>query len=63
MLRRLFEYRFDRGRGLNGHSFGNLFLTALTEITGASHRAIQEAARILNVQGRVQWSEGAEELR
>ncbi len=53
MLRQLFEYRFDRGRGLNGHNFGNLLLTALTEITGAPDLAIQEAARILNVRGRV----------
>ena len=53
MLRRLFEYRFDRGLGLNGHSFGNLLLTALTEITGASDTAIQEAAKILNVKGSV----------
>jgi uncharacterized cofD-like protein len=53
MLRQLFEYRFNRGRGLNGHSFGNLLLTALTEITGAPDLAIQEAARILNVRGRV----------
>jgi uncharacterized cofD-like protein len=53
MLRRLFEYRFDRGHGLNGHNFGNLLLTALTEITGAPDQAIQEAAKILNVRGRV----------
>src|ERR1700732_3065951 len=33
-LSRLFQYRFDTGRGLKGHSFGNLFLTALTHITG-----------------------------
>jgi len=53
MLRRLFEYRFDRGRGLNGHNFGNLFLTALTEITGRPDLAIQEAAKILNIKGQV----------
>jgi uncharacterized cofD-like protein len=53
MLRRLFEYRFNRGHGLNGHSFGNLLLTALTEITGSPDGAIQEAAQILNVRGRV----------
>ena len=34
LLSRLFQYRFDAGRGLKGHSFGNLFLTALTTITG-----------------------------
>src|SRR5438552_2391752 len=35
LLRQLFNYRFDKGSGLDGHSFGNLFLTALTEITGS----------------------------
>ena len=34
LLSRLFQYRFQSGRGLKGHSFGNLFLTALTHITG-----------------------------
>src|SRR5580693_10172784 len=34
LLSRLFQYRFKAGRGLKGHSFGNLFLTALTDITG-----------------------------
>ena len=34
LLSRLFQYRFDAGRGLRGHSFGNLFLTALTNVTG-----------------------------
>ena len=34
LLSRLFQYRFQTGRGLKGHSFGNLFLTALTHITG-----------------------------
>jgi uncharacterized cofD-like protein len=53
MLRRLFEYRFDRGNGLNGHSFGNLLLTVLTELTGSTDLAIFEAARLLNVKGTV----------
>lgn len=53
MLRHLFNYRFQRGRGLSGHTFGNLFLTALTEITGATDLAIAEAARILGIRGRV----------
>ena len=52
-LRDLFEYRFDKGNGLNGHSFGNLFLTALAELTGSTERAIQEAAELLNVRGTV----------
>lgn len=53
MLRRLFEYRFNKGDGLSGHTFGNLLITALTELTGSTDRAIAEASRILNVRGRV----------
>ena len=34
LLSRLFQYRFESGRGLKGHSFGNLFLTAMTHLTG-----------------------------
>lgn len=52
-LRRLFEFRFNRGNGLNGHSFGNLFLTALTELTGSTDGAILEAAKLLGVRGTV----------
>ena len=53
VLRTLFEYRFDRGYGLNGHSFGNVFLTALTELAGSMESAIQEASRLLNINGTV----------
>lgn len=53
MLRKLFEYRFSKGDGLNGHSLGNLFLTALRDITGKEEHAIQEASKILNVKGQV----------
>ena len=53
VLRGLFNYRFDRGNGLDGHSFGNLFLTALTEITGSAEQAIDEMGRLLNIKGRV----------
>jgi uncharacterized cofD-like protein len=53
-LRRLFEYRFDRGQGLDGHNFGNLFLAALTEITGRTDEAIAEAGRLLQIKGAVQ---------
>jgi len=52
-LRELFEYRFNKGLGLNGHSFGNLFLTVLRDLTGSDASAIREAAKILNVQGQV----------
>ncbi len=51
-LRELFNYRFKHG-GLDGHSFGNLFLSALEKVTGSFSLAIEEASRILNVRGEV----------
>ncbi len=53
ILKDLFQYRFERGRGLKGHLFGNLFLTALREITGNDAAAIEEAGKILKIKGRV----------
>lgn len=53
ILRQLFGYRFPAGTNLEGHNFGNLFLSALTEVTGGIDRAIEEAGRILAVRGRV----------
>jgi uncharacterized cofD-like protein len=53
LMRRLFEYRFPSGEGLNGHSFGNLLLAALTEVTGNTISAIGEAARMLGINGDV----------
>jgi len=52
-LRQLLEYRFEDGAGLRGHSFGNLFLTALQKLSGRMDLAIEEAAKILDVKGRV----------
>ncbi|OGY23543.1 MAG: hypothetical protein A2Y57_01645, partial [Candidatus Woykebacteria bacterium RBG_13_40_7b] len=52
-LRQLFNYRFSKGEGLEGHSFGNLFLAALTEITGGTDKALAEAGRILGIRGKV----------
>ncbi len=52
ILRRLFSYRFHEG-GLNGHMFGNLFLSALEKISGDPLSAIREAHRILQVKGNV----------
>lgn len=49
----LFQYRFGGGTGLNGHSFGNLFITAMAEVTGSFERAILESSRVLAVQGQV----------
>lgn len=53
LLARLFQYRFPLGVGLSGHSFGNLFLTALTEITGDFYQAILTAESILSVRGKI----------
>ena len=53
LLARLFQYRFPNGGGLVGHSFGNLFLTALTGITGDFHQAILTAESVLSVRGKV----------
>lgn len=52
ILSQLFNYRFQEG-ALAGHSFGNLMITALERITGNFERAIEEAGRILGVQGDV----------
>lgn len=54
-LARLFQYRFPKGRGseLDGHSFGNLFLTAMVGLTGSFEQAIFEAERVLSLRGRV----------
>jgi uncharacterized cofD-like protein len=49
----LFRYRFSEGGGLGGHSFGNLFLAAMSGITGNFDQAIKESSRVLNVVGRV----------
>jgi uncharacterized cofD-like protein len=49
----LFRYRFTEGDGLTGHSFGNLFLAAMTGITGNFDEAIKVSSRVLNTKGRV----------
>ena len=53
ILTRLFQYRFTDGSGLEGHSFGNLFLSALTTITGSLEKAVQASSKVLSVQGQV----------
>jgi uncharacterized cofD-like protein len=53
LLRELFLYRFPRGNGLSGHNFGNLFLTALTELTGSAAAAVAAAAQLLRITGNV----------
>jgi uncharacterized cofD-like protein len=53
LLARLFQYRFPNGGGLAGHSFGNLFLTALAGVTGDFSQAVSTAESILSVRGRI----------
>ena len=53
LLSRLFQYRFHAGRGLRGHNFGNLFLAALTHVTGDFAEAVRVSAKVLAVRGRI----------
>jgi uncharacterized cofD-like protein len=53
LLSRLFQYRFPVGRGLAGHSFGNLFLTALTNVTGDFPEAVRVSSQVLAIRGRI----------
>lgn len=53
LLVELFEHRFLRGDELKGHSFGNLFIAAMSEITGSFEQALQESAKVLAVRGQI----------
>ena len=53
LITELFQYRFKNGEGLEGHSFGNLFLTALCAITGNMVKAVKESSNVLNIRGVV----------
>jgi uncharacterized cofD-like protein len=53
LLAELFQYRFPVGKGLAGHSFGNLFLTALTNITGDFSTAVRVSSKVLAIRGRI----------
>lgn len=54
LMTELFQYRFDSGEGLTGHSFGNLFITALTSVTGGDMiQAISATSQVLAIQGKV----------
>lgn len=53
LLTQLFQYRFSGASDLGGHSFGNLFITALADISGSFESAIMESGRVLSVNGRV----------
>jgi uncharacterized cofD-like protein len=51
LMARLFQYRFGEGSPLGGHSFGNLFVLAMTGVTGSFEHALRETSRVLAVQG------------
>lgn len=53
IVTKLFQYRFKTGEGLEGHSFGNLFITAMTAICGDMISAIKESSKVLLIRGRV----------
>jgi uncharacterized cofD-like protein len=53
LLSRLFQYRFQAGRGLIGHNFGNLFLAALTHVTGDFAEAVRVSSKVLAIRGRI----------
>lgn len=53
LYHKIFTYRFPHGRGLKGHSLGNLLMVALADITGSFKKAIHEISRILNIKGQV----------
>jgi conserved hypothetical protein, cofD-related len=51
LVSQLMQYRFASGNGLSGHSFGNLFIIAMAELTGSFERAILESSRVVASQG------------
>jgi uncharacterized cofD-like protein len=53
LLSRLFQYRFASGRGLEGHSFGNLFVAALTAVTGDFAEAVKLSSEVLATRGHI----------
>jgi uncharacterized cofD-like protein len=54
LMTELFQHRFDEaGEGLNGHSFGNLLIAAMTNITGDFEKAVKETSKVLAIRGRV----------
>lgn len=53
LMERLFQHRFTFGEGLKGHSFGNLFIAAMSEVTGDFEAAVKESSKVLAVRGKV----------
>ncbi len=53
LMRKLFQFRFAKDSEFNGHSFGNLFITVMTQLTGDFEKAIKESSQVLAIRGRV----------
>jgi uncharacterized cofD-like protein len=53
LLRKLFMYRFEKGKGISGMTFGNLFMAALSDILGSQEEAIKQTGKVLRVKGAV----------
>ncbi|OGW76032.1 MAG: hypothetical protein A2Z72_02135 [Omnitrophica bacterium RBG_13_46_9] len=53
LMEKLFQFRFDDGKDLKGHSFGNLFITALSKVTGDFEQAIKASSKVLAIRGSV----------
>lgn len=53
LLRKLFMYRFEKGQGISGMTFGNLFMAALTDILGSQEDAIRQTGKVLRIRGKV----------
>lgn len=53
LLRQLFMYRFEKGNGIKGMTFGNLFMAALSDILGSQEAAIQQTGKVLRILGKV----------
>ena len=53
LMEQIFDYRFERGEGLDGHSLGNLLLVAMSYLTGSFHDAVSDINEVLQIRGRV----------
>src|SRR3990167_10079254 len=53
LLRKLFMYRFEKGNGISGMTFGNLFMAALSDILGSQEEAIRQTSKVLRIKGSV----------
>ncbi len=51
LMEQLFDYRFERGEGLDGHSLGNLLLVAMAYLTGSFHDAVSDINEVLQIRG------------